>query len=120
MRDIEAGEEVTCFYGEDFFGDNNCFCECETCERRGTGAFAKNKKSTPEATAKEERYRLRETHLRLSRVKKHIGKELVNAAPSTGRSSSTRNAPTSTQSGDQGTVSRPLDVKELRRKGLTR
>ncbi|KAK9870323.1 hypothetical protein WA026_006409 [Henosepilachna vigintioctopunctata] len=101
LRDIEVGEEVTCFYGEDFFGDKNCYCECETCERRSTGAFAK------ETDQKEENgYRLRETDNRLNRTKQKLQTKnelgiVYNKIPS-------------------HKICTPLSIKEMRQKGLTK
>lgn len=70
LRDIEPGEEISCYYGDGFFGENNEFCECYTCERRGTGAY-KSKAGLPvEVTVINSKYGLRETDKRLNRLKK--------------------------------------------------
>ncbi|KAJ6018463.1 hypothetical protein N7522_001927 [Penicillium canescens] len=34
MRHIREGDEITVFYSDDYFGDNNCDCLCLTCEKR--------------------------------------------------------------------------------------
>uniref|UniRef100_A0A8C4N778 [histone H4]-N-methyl-L-lysine20 N-methyltransferase KMT5B n=1 Tax=Eptatretus burgeri TaxID=7764 RepID=A0A8C4N778_EPTBU len=39
LRDMGPGEEVTCYYGDGFFGENNENCECYTCERAKGGVF---------------------------------------------------------------------------------
>ena len=43
IRDIKAGEELTIFYGKDYFERKNKDCECRTCEGKGEGAFRKLK-----------------------------------------------------------------------------
>ncbi|XP_067850093.1 histone-lysine N-methyltransferase KMT5B isoform X2 [Heptranchias perlo] len=70
LRDIEPGEEISCYYGDGFFGENNEFCECYTCERRGQGAF-RSKPGLPDpAPVINSKYGLRETDKRLNRLKK--------------------------------------------------
>lgn len=105
LRDIEIGEEITCFYGEDFFGDGNRYCECETCERRGTGAYAKDKQGEELSPGG---YRLRETDNRINRLKS-------NAASNNSTTSSSHLKVTAPPE-----VLTPLTLKELRQKGLTK
>lgn len=129
LRDIEEGEEITCFYGEDFFGDGNSYCECETCERRGTGAFANkarddnqvisdvNDADKPNATNANASgtttgaYRLRETDNRINRIK-HKNKAQTTATTSVGTNNRTDN--------DELNAMTPLTLKELRQKGITK
>ncbi|KAF3429325.1 LOW QUALITY PROTEIN: hypothetical protein E2986_05731 [Frieseomelitta varia] len=112
LRDIEVGEEITCFYGEDFFGDGNCYCECETCERRGTGAFA-NQKPGEELSSG---YRLRETDNRINRTK-HRQQPLGRNKQQADTALTERNA---VLVGNAAVAPQSLSMKELRRKGLTK
>lgn len=106
LRDIEAGEEITCFYGEDFFGNGNCYCECETCERRAQGAFSVQDDSVD---VQPTRYRFRETDNRLNRTKAKSqksfnGKTIASRIPDN----------------DGTKIVSPLSVKEMKQKGLTK
>lgn len=70
LRDIEPGEEISCYYGDGFFGENNEYCECYTCERRATGAFKSRVGLNEPAPVINSKYGLRETDKRLNRLKK--------------------------------------------------
>lgn len=114
LRDIEIGEEITCFYGEDFFGDSNSYCECETCERRATGAYAKEQTPDEQSVG----YRLRETDNRINRIKckgdEYKSKAAAMQLPPQKVSTST----STTKTSSEPTV--PLTMKELRNKGITK
>ncbi|XP_031465620.1 histone-lysine N-methyltransferase KMT5C isoform X2 [Phasianus colchicus] len=70
LRDIAPQDEITCFYGDSFFGDNNERCECCTCERKGEGAFRKRKGGAqPVPPLTPPKYLLRETDRRLCRAR---------------------------------------------------
>jgi len=115
LRDIVPGEEITCMYGEDFFGDNNCYCECETCERRKTGAFS-GLANSPE---KENGYRLRETDHRLKRPKPVTNGPANNLKQNNSNVTSRSSSPLFGSSSGTSTPSEaPITYKELRQRGF--
>jgi len=72
LTDIKENEEILIFYGKEFFGIDNCDCECRTCERRKMGKFKTEdemRKDTisPLKTAAGQKYGLRETASRKRR-----------------------------------------------------
>ncbi|KAI4875353.1 hypothetical protein NFI96_022846, partial [Prochilodus magdalenae] len=73
VRPISPGEEITCYYGDSFFGEDNEMCECCTCERRGEGFFRHRLERLPEWVGPSDplgqKYKFRETDLRLNREK---------------------------------------------------
>ncbi|XP_058800562.1 uncharacterized protein LOC131669791 isoform X2 [Phymastichus coffea] len=41
IRKIQAGEEILCNYSSNYFGAENKYCECVTCQENGKGYFMK-------------------------------------------------------------------------------
>ncbi|KAI0129127.1 histone-lysine N-methyltransferase SET9 [Xylariales sp. AK1849] len=39
-KDIEVGDEITVTYGENYFGEDNCECLCQTCENNLANGWA--------------------------------------------------------------------------------
>lgn len=62
-RAIEAGEEITVTYGDNYFGENNCECLCKTCEDLLRNAWEPEEGTAPVQTSieqsKSEGYSLR-------------------------------------------------------------
>lgn len=119
LRDIEPGEEISCYYGDGFFGENNEFCECYTCERRGTGAFKSRVGLPAPAPVINSKYGLRETDKRLNRLKK-LGDS---SKSSDSQSVSSNTDADTTQEKDNATSNRKSSVgvkKNSKSRALTR
>lgn len=63
-RDIDVGEEVTVTYGDNYFGENNCECLCQSCEAKLVNGWAQPDGASPVQKSVEEEsegYGLRRT-----------------------------------------------------------
>ncbi|ORX51428.1 hypothetical protein BCR36DRAFT_351191 [Piromyces finnis] len=67
IRDIRIGEELTVFYSESYFGNNNCDCLCESCEKKQLGGFSR---PVEESTASESEKESNSNH-HISSVLRH-------------------------------------------------
>ncbi|KAK8136870.1 Histone-lysine N-methyltransferase SET9 [Apiospora sp. TS-2023a] len=70
-RDIDVGEEVTVTYGDNYFGEDNCECLCQSCENKLVNGWAQPDGASPvkksvEEEAASEGYSLRQTRGRSS------------------------------------------------------
>ena len=45
VRDIEIGDEITVTYGDNYFGEGNSECLCESCEKKGRGGWPPREQS---------------------------------------------------------------------------
>ncbi|KPP65507.1 hypothetical protein Z043_116075 [Scleropages formosus] len=118
IRPISPGEEITCYYGDSFFGEDNEMCECCTCERRGEGSFKQRERqsmSKDPAEASGQKYSLRETDLRLSREKGISAPRTFSALSNTVHDFTTRLFVLSSRSApgsDEHSVEMPFDLVE--------
>ncbi|KAF3031520.1 Histone-lysine N-methyltransferase set9 [Didymella heteroderae] len=59
-KPIEAGDEITVSYGEDYFGEDNVECLCKTCEQRGVNGWAPMKRIEESDNEEEEEHTIKE------------------------------------------------------------
>ncbi|XP_053305657.1 histone-lysine N-methyltransferase KMT5B [Spea bombifrons] len=124
LRDIEPGEEISCYYGDGFFAENNEFCECYTCERRGTGAFKSRNGLHEPGPVINSKYGLRETDKRLNRLKK-LGDSSKNSdsqsvSSNTDADTSQEKSNTSTNKRSSAGAKKNSKRRTLRRQSMSR